>query len=198
VGSYTFFAIGAEVGDCCPTRLDERAFDVAEKVRSDVIVDLAKAFSFLGTAGFLFWLVVAASITLLAMRRPLEAAAISSGAILTYVAVHVAKGVVDRPRPLGGLVDASGSAYPSGHAAYAVAWVAIAVAFWHAIPALTGKAFVVVIGLVVAAAIGLSRVELRVHYYSDVLGGWGLGAACFALCGVVALVIDTLRHTDAP
>ena len=197
VGSFTFFAIGAELGDGGPTRLDDRAFDIAERVRTDLLVDLSKIVSFVGTAGFLVWLVVAASVTLLAMRRPLEAGALSFGAILTYVAVHVAKGAYDRPRPTGGLVDASGSAYPSGHAAYSVAWVAVAVAFWHAIPALTGRAFVVVIGLVVAAAIGLSRVQLHVHYYTDVLGGWGLGAACFALCGVVALVIDNLRHTEA-
>ena len=42
----------------------------------------------------------------------------------------VIKEVVDRPRPAGGLVDAAGYAYPSGHAAHSViyAWLALTIA----------------------------------------------------------------------
>ena len=35
--------------------------------------------------------------------------------------------------------------------------------------------------MVLAAAIGLSRVYLRAHYWSDVAAGWGLGAGIFGL-----------------
>ncbi len=38
-------------------------------------------------------------------------------------------------------------------------------------------------GGVLAAAVGLSRIYLRVHWWSDVAGGWGLGAGIFALLG---------------
>ena len=51
-----------------------------------------------------------------------------------------------------------------------------------------------IVGAVLAAAIGLSRVYLRVHYLSDVTGGWALGLAAFSLCGAVALIVDYLRH----
>jgi membrane-associated phospholipid phosphatase len=37
-------------------------------------------------------------------------------------------------------------------------------------------------------------VYLRVHYLSDVLGGWGLGAAVFAVCGCAALLVAAVRH----
>ena len=47
---------------------------------------------------------------------------------------------------------------------------------------------------VIAAAVGLSRVYLRAHYISDVVGGWALGAALFAACGTVALVISYVRN----
>ena len=50
------------------------------------------------------------------------------GLVLVYIAVHVTKGALDRPRPTASLVETSGAAYPSGHAAYATAWVAVAVA----------------------------------------------------------------------
>ena len=45
-----------------------------------------------------------------------------------------------------------------------------------------------------AVAIGLSRVYLRVHYLTDVVGGWAVGLAVFSLCGAVALIVDYLRN----
>ena len=60
-----------------------------------------------------------------ATRRSLVLVA---GLVLVYIAVHVTKDAIERPRPTDSLVDTSGEAYPSGHAAYATAWVAAAVA----------------------------------------------------------------------
>jgi membrane-associated phospholipid phosphatase len=39
-------------------------------------------------------------------------------------------------------------------------------------------------------------VYLRVHYLSDVGGGWALGLAVFAICGAVALIVDYLRQNE--
>ena len=44
----------------------------------------------------------------------------------------------------------------------------------------------------------LSRVYLRVHYLSDVLGGVALGTAVFALVGCVALVVAYVRDNPVP
>ena len=52
-------------------------------------------------------------------------------------------------------------------------------------------------GAALAAAIGLSRVYLRVHYLSDVTGGWALGLAAFSLCGAIALIVAYLRNNAA-
>ena len=49
-------------------------------------------------------------------------------------------------------------------------------------------------GLAVAVVVGLSRVYLRAHYWSDVAGGWGLGAAVLGACAVVALVVAYFRN----
>src|SRR4051794_23042988 len=88
----------------------------------------------------------------------------------------------------GGLVDAAGLSYPSGHAAYSIAWIAVAVAVARGVPRLAERAVLLAAAIAVAVAVGLTRIELRAHYLTDVLGGWGLGAAIFALCGVVGLV----------
>ena len=48
----------------------------------------------------------------------------------------------------------------------------------------------------IAAAVGLSRIYLHAHLWSDVAGGWGLGVGIFGLLGVVAIVVDHMRHNS--
>ncbi|HZI92468.1 MAG TPA: phosphatase PAP2 family protein, partial [Thermoleophilaceae bacterium] len=49
-----------------------------------------------------------------------------------------------------------------------------------------------------AVSIGLSRVYLRVHYWSDVAAGWGLGAAILGGVGAIALVVAHVRQNERP
>ena len=48
------------------------------------------------------------------------------GLALIYAGVHVTKAAIDRPRPADPLVETCAAAFPSGHAAYATAWIAVA------------------------------------------------------------------------
>jgi undecaprenyl-diphosphatase len=116
---------------------------------------------------------------------------------MILVGVHEIKAEIDRPRPAGGLVDASGSSFPSGHAAYATfyVWAAVTIVL-RLRPGMTRGALVITAGIAIAALVGLSRVYLEVHYLSDVNGGWALGAAAFSLCAAVALIITTLRQNE--
>ena len=68
-------------------------------------------------------------------------------------------------------------------------------------PGMAGGTALLVIGIALAALVGLSRVYLHVHYLSDVSGGWALGVAAFAACGAVAMIVTHLRQNasrDAP
>jgi undecaprenyl-diphosphatase len=104
------------------------------------------------------------------------------------------KQAFDRPRPPGSLVATAGQAYPSGHAAYAMAYVAIAVAVARAFRGFVRRGVLVGAAVVLAALIGASRVYLRAHYVSDVLGGYGIAAVVFGICGIVAVVVAFVRH----
>jgi membrane-associated phospholipid phosphatase len=134
---------------------------------------------------------------LAARRRMLEAAVLVIGLMLTAVAVHVTKGAIDRPRPSHSLVHTSGQSFPSGHAAYAMALVAVAVALSRAAPAWAHRFGIVGVAVVLAVIVGLTRIYLRAHYLSDVLAGAGLGAAVFAICGLTALVVAFIRQDEA-
>jgi undecaprenyl-diphosphatase len=107
--------------------------------------------------------------------------------------VHITKDAQDRPRPSGGLVDAAGSSFPSAHAAYAVAWIAVALVIART-RGVVHTTTAVGAGIVLAVAVGLSRVYLGVHYLSDATAGAGLAAVIFSFCGMVALVLAHLRQ----
>jgi membrane-associated phospholipid phosphatase len=89
------------------------------------------------------------------------------------------------------LTSVDGLSYPSGHASLSVTYLAIGVLLSRRLPT---RIALVVVGAALAVAIGLSRVYLRVHYLTDVVGGWAVGLAVFSLCGAVALVVDYLRN----
>jgi undecaprenyl-diphosphatase len=182
-------------GDPGPTPGDEVAAEVAEALRTGWLVDVAKAITVFGSSAVVFPLAAIATVVLAMRRRWAEVAVLLSGMAIVFVGVHEIKAAVDRPRPVGSLVDVSGSSFPSAHAAYATfyVWLALMVVI-RVRPGISRGAAIVVTGLVLTALVGLSRVYLGAHYLSDVNGGWALGAAAFSLCAAISLTISTLRQ----
>ena len=182
-------------GDPGPTPGDSTAADIVDGLRTGWLTTIAKALSALG--GTAVTLVVGAvSAAVLAVRRRwVEASVLVAALVISHVAVSVLKEMIDRPRPAGGLVDANGGAYPSGHATFSViyTWLALTVTI-RLRPGWTYGSALLAGGLVLTALIGLSRVYLGVHYLSDVSGGWALGASSFALCAVLAMILTHLRQ----
>jgi len=174
---------------------------MARDLAQDTALDVAKVVTALGSLPAVIVLVLATAGLLLWRGEHRPAAALVVGLILIYVVVHVTKNAYDRPRPLDAVTDSRGAAFPSAHAAYATAWVACAIALARALPTLGTRFSIVVTATIIAAIIGMTRIYLRVHWLSDVLAGWGLGAAVFATCGIVALVVGFVRDNpdaDAP
>jgi membrane protein DedA with SNARE-associated domain/membrane-associated phospholipid phosphatase len=190
---------GIVSGDPGPTPGDRAAFDVAGNLTAGWLTDLAKAVTTLGSAAVTLVVALVAAAVLALRRRWAELAVLVVAMAILYIAVPVMKEAIDRPRPDGGLVDVSGDSYPSGHAAYSVlyAWIGLTAAVLWRQGKVRGTGFIVA-GVVVAAAIGLSRVYLQVHYLSDAAGGWALGVSAFTVCAIVALVVVHLRDNPPP
>ena len=184
-------------GDPGPTTGDAQAIDVVNSLRADWLTHLAKVVTAVGSTVVLVPL-TAVTCAVLAWRRAWpEMVVLLVAVAIMLVAVPVIKDAIERPRPAGGLVEAPSFSFPSGHATHSVfyAWLAVTVAF-RLRPGWTYGTALIVAGLVLTAAIGLSRVYLGVHYFSDVAAGWGLGASAFALCGAVAMVIGHIRNNQ--
>ena len=108
--------------------------------------------------------------------------------MLSFAAVHIAKAAYDRAAAAGRARrhDRRG-AIPSGHSLYAVALVACATVLVRAGVGWALRFAVVTVAVVAVVVVALSRVYLRAHYLTDVLGGVALGVAIWSLVGIVAL-----------
>jgi membrane protein DedA with SNARE-associated domain len=197
VGLYVFVAYTATIhGDLGPTPLDNRVLDMVDNLNTSWGVGIAKVVSAIGSLPVTSAFVVIGAILLAVRRRPIELTVLVASAIAIYAAVHITKGAIDRPRPLNPHAGASLSAFPSGHAAYSTIYVAMAVIAGRVVDGIAGRAALVIAALVAAGAIGASRAYLRVHWWSDVLAGWALGAAIFGGLAAIGLVVDFFRNND--
>jgi membrane-associated phospholipid phosphatase len=135
-------------------------------------------------------------LVLLLRRHVMETVAFVAGVLLLYLAVRLFKEGIERPRPPGPLVSAQGSSFPSGHAAYSTIWVAAAVAVGWCMPGIGRRSLLIGAALALAVVVGLSRIYLRVHYWSDVAAGWGLGAGILGAAGAAALTVAFIRQNE--
>jgi membrane protein DedA with SNARE-associated domain/membrane-associated phospholipid phosphatase len=177
---------------------DVTAMDIAADVRNSFLTGVVKVVTFSGTRVFTSLVLLLGVAILLRRRQLIETLVL----LLAFVAVQIGQGItkaaVDRPRPPHPLIDVGGSSFPSGHAANAITYLALAVLLARLVQKNTLRLLIVLTAIALAIVIGLSRVYLRVHYLSDVSGGWAMSLAIFSLCGSVALVISYLRDNDRP
>ena len=118
----------------------------------------------------------------------------------SWVLVEAVKLAVHRPPPpvADMLTGAPGFAFPSGQATRSAACL-LTVAFVASgvLGSWRSKIVAVTAAVTVALLIGLSRLTLAVHWFTDVLGGWVLGVLWFAVVVVVSQVASSLQHRDA-
>jgi len=125
---------------------------------------------------------------LLAGRRAtalLVTVAVGGGVLLS----NLLKAGFERPRPdlVAHLVDISSLSFPSGHAMMStVTWLTLGALLATVQSARRMRAYVLAVGVALALLVGVSRVYLGVHWPTDVLAGWCIGAAWALGCWLVA------------
>ncbi|GAA1391228.1 hypothetical protein GCM10009613_33270 [Pseudonocardia kongjuensis] len=115
--------------------------------------------------------------------------------LLTSVVFTALKRVLDRPRPPEELqvMAVANESLPSGHAAMAAAaWTVLVLVLWPRCAA-RGRALLAGFAVLWVVAVGITRIYLGVHWLSDVLAGWALGAG-LAFAGVAVLAAVTARR----
>jgi len=198
VGGFAFFLIGEIVLAPGQPRIDRWAFELGRTFRMQPLVDAAKVVTALGALPAMIVAVVATGAWAIARRRVVDAAALVAGALLSYALVHVTKAAYDRPRPVLHLVDTICAAYPSGHSTYVVSLVACATVLVRGGAGWAARIDPVTVAAVIVVLVAATRVYLRAHFLTDVLGGVALGVAIWAVVGVLALFGGHVRHNGGP
>jgi undecaprenyl-diphosphatase len=159
-------------------------------------VHLMKALSFIGS--FPVYLVVFAALAGWLLRQRLPRLALfvvvtALGSSLLNLAVKLA---VDRARPVlpDPVAHANGLSFPSGHAQAAVVGYAVLLLVFLPVLGRAWRLTAIVTAVVLVLGIGFSRVALGVHYASDVVAGYVLGAAWVA---VMAAAFEAWRRDRA-
>lgn len=142
-----------------------------------------KIVSAFGATAFVAIACVLVAVILLVRRRRREAFLIVAAPLGALGLQHLVKELVRRPRPpVHALVHATGYGFPAGPAAVALAfYCALALLLARGTRRWSFKVSVWTAAIVIAGLIGFARMYLRVHYVTDVLGGYALGAAWLAV-----------------
>jgi membrane-associated phospholipid phosphatase len=197
VGLYTYFWLASLLDSSQIARLDDDAFRIADALAMAMLIDVVSVLTHIGSLPVtLLAVLLTAGWAIRTRRATREGVALIAAYALIFAAVHIGKAATDRPRPSDPRAGAEGFSYPSGHAAYAVALVACAIVLARGGHGLAARSALVGIAIVVAVGVAASRVYLRVHYLSDVIGGLAVGTAIFSLAGIVVLAVGTLRHNE--
>jgi undecaprenyl-diphosphatase len=142
--------------------------------RTTAQTGVARALDFLfSPVGNVTILLLSCLVLMFAFRRPLTALAFGSLVSVGWLSAEIGKLTVTRLRPPSAathalIVETGSDSFPSGHTAFAVslAWAVVLVLARTR----TQRTITAVGGAFLAAAVGLSRLYLGVHYPSDVIG----------------------------
>ena len=155
----------------------------------------------LGGYVVLSMLVIGAAIYLIASRKP-HAALLLVGAVVSgTVLSELLKLGFSRPRPdlVSHMVDVQSASFPSGHAMVsAVAYLTLGTLLARAHEKRSTKIIVMTYAIILTLLIGVSRVYLGVHWPTDVLAGWALGAAWAALWWLLAWWLQRRGAVESP
>ncbi len=175
--------------------------DPAQPLGPAWLHELMRDFTALGGVGVLTLLTVSASgyLWLLGARR--AAATLLLSVLLGVLASTLLKVAFDRPRPdlvpHGSYVRSA--SFPSGHSMMAaVVYLTLGALIARVHSQMRLRIYLLAISVLVTLLIGISRVYLGVHWPSDVLGGWAVGAAWALLCWLAMLWLQVHDRIPQP
>ena len=203
---WAFFNIAGEVGEGETQAIDRHILlalrnpaDLSDPIGSRSFEEAMRDVTALGGVTVMVLVTVVGVLAFLMHRRRWHAAILAGTVLLADVSSEGLKMLYGRPRPdlvpHGSYVYSA--SFPSGHSTLSAAtFLTLATLIASLEPNRGTKIMVYALAMGLVLAIGFSRIYLGVHWPSDVLAGWSLGAA-WALAAWT-LLLRTRKSTGAP
>lgn len=168
---------------------DRAATHTVQWFRSPLLDRWAIACTFMGNTATLVTLAFLVAVVLASYGRYAEAA-LTLLSLLALPLNLAMKELFDRPRPTEEfariVLPALGFSFPSGHAMSSAAFYGcLAYNAWVIVANRKARNVFVACFTAMAMAVGLSRIYVGAHWFSDVLGGWTAGAFFLILLAVL-------------
>lgn len=173
--------------------------DAANPIGGPQVETAMRDLTALGGITVLTLLTLSVTVFLLLRGKRASAAFLLAAVIGGQLLSHGFKTLFSRPRPdlVPHGVDVATASFPSGHSMMAaVTYLTLAVMLSRMDGRVRIRVFFVSVAAVLACAVGVSRVYLGVHWPSDVLAGWTLGAAWALIVWLVARWLERLGTID--
>lgn len=151
--------------------IDENVYSLIISLMSKNMTSIMMFISYLGSAVTLITLTIA-FIILLKNRR--NSAYIALNLVLVFLLNRILKLIIARPRPsVLRLVVGDGYSFPSGHSMVSMGFYGFLIyLIWVNIKNKKIKYPLVIFLSLLILFIGISRIYLGVHYFTDVIGGF--------------------------
>ena len=180
--------LGALLIPAGPLTSDSRWSELIQDSETSLLTHVALVCNALGHGVWRALTIAGIGIALLLARRWAALTAFALTESLTPLLVNVIKVAVDRERPPARMLEAHGTSFPSGHAAYAGA-TAVALVLLFSGPGPRRRWWLIAAAVAIALMVW-SRTYLQVHWLSDAVAGATLGVAVALLgFGGVQMVV---------
>lgn len=163
--------------------------DLTDPIGSRNVEEAVRDVTALGGTAVVVILTVVSVLAFLFHKKRLHALVMAGVMLAAWASSDLTKMFYGRPRPDLVPHDAYvySASFPSGHSTMSTAaFLTLAMLIASLEPRRRSKALAYVLAALVVVGVGFSRVYLGVHWPSDVLGGWCLGAL-WALVGWIVL-----------
>ena len=184
ISLFSWLAVNVKAGKIF--LIDKEAFAITFALRFHFMDILMEFMTFLGSSIFLLPANIVLILVILFYKKDkLFALQWTITAIVSLLLMYFFKGIYQRPRPLDPYLEsAKGFSFPSGHSLNSVVFFGLIIfSLWKYAGNKSLRIWGTILLCLIIFAIGLSRIYLRVHYASDVLGGFSLGI-CWLMISV--------------
>ncbi|MGJ0119733.1 phosphatase PAP2 family protein [Williamsia sp. MIQD14] len=169
--------------------------------RTAWLTDVFRVITTVGNTAAMTLIAVVAAIVLWRIGSRDRALTVLIGSASGWLLMQALKHLIARPRPEPRfrVIAIDTFSFPSGHAMMsAVVLGLVGVAAWQTSTRVRAHPAILAIAPAASLLIGASRVYLGVHWTTDVVAGWVIGAIWVVLAGALARALRARRRTTAP